>query len=128
MKEKYFIPRNIIDSDDIIPFDFIINFKLQKRQIPYILLGTAISTFAITSSGTLIPTILITKGIVSASNISNATYIAKGLITLLSMGTSYTLSDLKIKQQHFEDITKNTFKYAIEKYKFNKENKHEKNN
>ena len=127
--EKYFIPRNVIYSDDTFPIDFIVHIELQKRQIPYILLGTAVGALAVTSSGNLIPITLVTKGIVNVANIANANYIAKGIIAALSLGSSYILSQIKNQNQYLEELLNNLIKYNKDliQFKFERRSLNEKN-
>lgn len=126
--EKCFIPRNVIYSDDTFPIDFIVHIELQKRQIPYVLLGTTIGALAVTSSGTIVPITLVTKGIINAANVANINYITKGIIAVLSLGSSYILSQFKTQNQHLEELLNNLVKYNKDliQFKFERRNLNEK--
>lgn len=127
--EKYFIPRNIMELDDTFPFDFITHIELQKRQIPYILLGATVSALVVTSKGSMIPVFLTVKGIIKAKNIEVASLSIKGLLGVLSVGFAYITSNTKKENQYLEQLLNNCIKYNIDliKFKFKRRELNEKN-
>lgn len=128
MDDKYFIPRNAINVDDTFPFEFIVHIEIQKRQIPYILIGTAITAIAITNLGNIIPIIVkIMPSLVSKIKAKQVLYnittetlftITKGAVGIISIGLTYGLSYIKKENQYIEQLINNSFKYHLDKIKF----------
>lgn len=107
-EEKYIIPRNVLYKDDTFPVDFVIHFELEKRQIPYILVGGTIAIITFTN-----PTLKILYRIA---------------IPLASLGSTSILSIVKVEGQHLENLLYNLVKYYGCKIKLKKIHKGEKNN
>lgn len=116
--DKYFIPRNVMELDDTFPFDFITHIELQKRQIPYILLGATVGALAVTSSGNMVPIVLVTKGILSANNVELANLSIKGVLGIISLGLSYVTSGTKKENQYLEQLLNNYILYNKDLIKF----------
>lgn len=122
MEEKYIIPRNIINADDTFPFDFITHIEIEKRQLPYLLVGTAISVYAITSHGNFIPLKLLLDGklIIGKTILTYETTntLAKGIIGSITFGLTWILSNISFENQHLENLLNNLISYNVNLLKF----------
>lgn len=122
MEEKYIIPRNVINADDTFPFDFITHIEIEKRQLPYLLTGAAISVYAITTYGNFIPLEFLLDGKLTIGKTiltgETANTLIKSIFGLITFGTTWLLSNISFENQHLETLLNNLILYNVSLLKF----------
>lgn len=114
-QNKYIIPRNVINTDDTFPFDFITHVEIEKRQIPYILVGAGVAVMVITSTGLAIPAKMIVNGTVKLGgfivNAETASLFTKMAMSTVAFGSAWILSRFNVENQNLEQLLSNFIEY-----------------
>ena len=96
---KTILPRNIIFEQETIPIDFLGNYKIEYRQIPYVLTG------------------ILSSVIIYYNDVPN-----KIILYIVNIGMTFLLSLIKIENQNLEKLIYNIVKYKIDKFQLRRKN------